>query len=173
MGFSTAKKTAAALLVTALIALGIFKGAHYLGAPMEKPFQLSEGLPCEFKPGQVWSYKTRPGEEGSVLTVVKVDSTPKLGNIVSVYVEGVTVPNPVHPDKPNHDITHMPFTEKALKDSVTRLIRTDASLPGYEEGYEEWKSAFEAGQGGVFTESVSKAVGFLEKTLEDGKVTKE
>jgi hypothetical protein len=43
----------------------------------------------KFKPGQVWSYKTRPGEERSTITILRVESSPKLGMIV--HIEGVNL----------------------------------------------------------------------------------
>lgn len=58
-----------------------------------------------------------------------------MGNIVSVYVDGLKVKNPDRPSGYNHEITHMPFTEKALKESATKLVRVTTSLPNYENGY--------------------------------------
>jgi hypothetical protein len=45
----------------------------------------------EFCAGQVWSYTTRPGEEGSRLTVCMVESNDKIGSFVHIHVEGVAI----------------------------------------------------------------------------------
>jgi hypothetical protein len=131
---------------------------------------LTETEESLFKPGQVWSYKTRPGEEGSLLTVVKVNATSKLVVVVSVYVEGLKVKNPQRPNGFNGEITHMPFSEKILKESVTELIRITSQFPNYENGYKEWKNEYEYKDGGSFGVQVSEAISLIEDTINKGKV---
>ena len=60
-------------------------------------------------------------------------------------------------------ISHLPFTELALRTSVNKLIMATAtSLPGFEAGYDEWKAA----NGGVFTITVQQVVtGILSQLL--------
>src|SRR6266540_3582863 len=70
----------------------------------------------EFKVGQVWSYKTRPGEEPSTLVVLKVETAPGWKPIVHVGLTGLKIKTA----KGFQDtIPHMPFDETALKNSVT------------------------------------------------------
>lgn len=46
----------------------------------------------KYEPGQVWSYHTRPGEEASRLTVLRVEPYGKPGDLaVHVRVDGVSV----------------------------------------------------------------------------------
>jgi hypothetical protein len=39
------------------------------------------------------------------------------------------------------------------------------SLPDFEEGYNQWKEAFDQGQAGWFTTSISDVVQFMEDAL--------
>jgi hypothetical protein len=121
-----------------------------------------------FQPGQVWRYRARPGEEDSTLTVLKVETHPELGVIVHVAVSGVRVRNPLAPSGYAGEIGHLPFAEEAVLDSVTDRVQGGAPTGAGEEGYREWRRAFDAGEGGVFTTSVAEAVGFIEQALGQG-----
>src|SRR5690242_2665823 len=71
--------------------------------------------------GQIWTYKTRPGEEGSRLTILKTESHPKLGNIIHVAVDGVRLQNPRAPGGASTAIGHMPYQESALRASLVAV----------------------------------------------------
>jgi hypothetical protein len=60
---------------------------------------------------------------------------------------------------------HMPFAESAVEKSVTTLIATNVALPSFQEGYAEWRRAFDNGKGGFFTVSVAEGVGFIETAM--------
>src|SRR6266566_2824100 len=47
----------------------------------------------KFHAGQVWPYNTRPHEKGSTLTILKVESLPKLGVIIHIRVDKVRLRN--------------------------------------------------------------------------------
>jgi hypothetical protein len=118
-----------------------------------------------FQPGQVWHYNTRPGEESSRLTIAKVESHPKLGTIVHIQINDVAVKSPTAPGGVSKVISHLPYSEKSVADSVTTL-ETDAVTPtGWEEGYQMWKSAFDAGKAGIWSITVSEAVAAMEQVL--------
>jgi hypothetical protein len=118
-----------------------------------------------YKVGQVWSYKTRKSEEQSTITIVKIDSDSNFGNIIHVSITGLKMKNPNSITEPVDTIGHMPFTEKAIDKSVIKLIKENADLPDYEEGYEEWRIAFEERKAGVYKDSISDAVEKAEKNL--------
>jgi len=61
---------------------------------------------------------------------------------------------------------HLPFSEAAIEKSVTALLADSAPLPAFEDGYREWRTAYEAGEAGVFTVSVAEAVSFIEAALD-------
>ena len=113
---------------------------------------------ARFKPGQVWSYRNRPGESSSTLTILQIDRTEKSGVIIHVRVDGLSAHNPHGDLVPS--VEHMPFTRDAMLLSTVRLLRTESSIPML-EGYENWRSAC----GGVYTISVADAVSVMEKTL--------
>jgi hypothetical protein len=110
-----------------------------------------------FKPGQIWSYTTRPNDTGSTITILQVDRSEKIGVIIHVRVDGLYVRNP-RGERPS--IEHMPFSRNALLASTRHLLRTEKQLPPM-EGYDTWRSAC----GGVYTISVRDAVDVAEKTL--------
>jgi hypothetical protein len=118
-----------------------------------------------FQPGQVWVYQTRPGEEGSRLTVVKVEPNDRLGTIVHIRVDGVAQKNPHAPDGVSRVIHHMPFAEEALARSVLTLEASGLEPDSWQEGYGLWKKAFDSGKGGVFTVTVAESITFCEQAL--------
>ena len=118
-----------------------------------------------FHAGEVWRYHTRPAEPDSVVVIVRVDEEPNVGTIVHVYVGGLRIPNPRHPEGFSSAIGHMPFTESAVAASVTELLGQADELPDFEEGYESWRSAWDAGEAGVFTITIAEAVDVMEQAI--------
>ena len=119
----------------------------------------------KFHVGEKWSYHARPGEERSSLTIVKVESSPKLGVIVHVSLDGLRIKSAHGSSGFSETISHMPFAEAAMENSVTTLAVAKAPLPPFEEGYREWRRAFDAGKGGIFTITVAEGVDFIETAL--------
>ncbi|MBB6099341.1 hypothetical protein HNR42_002782 [Deinobacterium chartae] len=111
--------------------------------------------------GQVWSYHTRPGEEESVLRVLKAETHRTLGTIVHVSLEGLDLRGPG--GTPGSSIGHLPFAEQALEASVTELLGHDPYPHGDGEGYRIWRDAFERGEAGVWTLPVAEALSALEQ----------
>lgn len=118
-----------------------------------------------FQPGQVWQYKTRPGEESSRLIIAKVESNPKLGTIVHIQVKDVAIKSAKAPGGVSKVVSHLPFAEQAISDSVTVMDKDAVSPTGWEDGYKQWKSAFDAGKGGIWSITVSEAVSSMEQIL--------
>jgi len=115
--------------------------------------------------GQVWSYKTRPGEEKSSFQVVKIEYHSILGTIIHVAIRRLQVNNPLSPDGISENIPHLPFSEDAVSRSALKLLEENADSPAYEEGYQMWREDFDAGNAGIFTITVSEAVEVMEATL--------
>jgi hypothetical protein len=118
-----------------------------------------------FEVGQVWYYHFRKGEDESTLTIVKIESYPRIGAVIHIVVDGVCIANPKRPNDPIRQIDHMPFGDAALEASITELAGHRVSLPAFEQGYHEWREAFEEGQAGMFIISVAEAIDFLEQSL--------
>ncbi len=118
----------------------------------------------EFTVGQVWNYKTRPIEKNSVLTIVKIDNVKDI-KIIHISLEGTKIKNTQAPSGFGDAVSHLPISEASLRNSVTKLLRSNVALPEYEKGYEIWKEAFEKGDGGYFTITVSECVEYMERTI--------
>jgi hypothetical protein len=114
-------------------------------------------------PGQVWSYKTRPGEESSTLTILRVEKTPKLGTIVHLRIDRVHFSNCTGGPSPEV-IEHAPFTRAALEASVTMKVNSVTQVPAYDAGYKDWLSHC----GGVYTITVDRMVAVDDATFNAG-----
>jgi hypothetical protein len=118
-----------------------------------------------YRVGQVWEYSTRPNELGSLLTVVKVELQHETAVVVHVHIEGLNLRAADPNGFPGTTASHLPFSEKALDDSVTHLVDRVASLPDYEEGYMLWREAFLEGKAGMFDLTVAEVLNFIESTI--------
>ena len=118
-----------------------------------------------FSEQQVWSYKTRAGEERSTVLINKVETDPKLGQIFHISVTGVRVKNRGAPSGVSTELPHFPVSKQTLEVSCTSLIGQSAPNPAYKAGYAEWKRAFDQGRAGVFTISIAEIVQFVEDAV--------
>lgn len=116
-----------------------------------------------FRVGQVWGYQTRPGEEKSTLTIVKVETVPELGEVVHISIQGLKLKSP--DGKVGDRIAHMPLTPGALQKSNLKLLREDAPLPDFQDGYRQWQNA----QGGAFDLTVAEAVAGTERVINQSR----
>jgi hypothetical protein len=119
----------------------------------------------EFKVGQVWNYKTRSNETNSTLTICKVETVEKLGTVVHISISDVKIKSPQNKDGEAQVISHLPFAESAVKQSVTQILRVGVAPTNYVEGYQIWRNAVENGKGGVWTVTVAEAINAMESTL--------
>jgi hypothetical protein len=122
----------------------------------------SEG---KYQVGERWHYRTRVGEEDSLLTVLKVESSQEFGVIVHVSLDGLRVENRRAPGRVSETIGHMPFAEAAIDERVTTRAATGVSVAADNGGYDEWRRAWDAGRAGVFTISVAEGVDLLAPAL--------
>lgn len=138
-----------------------------IGVLPQKDTTLSVTTDEKFKVGDEWQYITRKGEEKSTLIILKIESSPELGVIVHVAVNRIRLANCHGGPEPN-SVPHMPFSRRALDESVTKRAASERPLPDYEDGYEEWKEAYAKKRAGIYVVSVSKAVAVAEKTYRSG-----
>ncbi|MBX7106656.1 MAG: hypothetical protein K1X57_21455 [Gemmataceae bacterium] len=114
--------------------------------------------------GQVWKYHHRPGEEGSRLTVLRIDTEQGYGDIVHIAVSGLFIQAPQAPSGHIREMSHLPFSTDAIDQSVTELIETLAEPPA-SDGYAVWREAFDKGEAGVFTVSLGKLLAITEQSI--------
>ena len=120
----------------------------------------------KYKPGQVWSYKTRADEANSTLTILRIEEMPDKKRIVHIRVDGVQLTNCTGGPAPNK-FEHMPFSKEAIDNSVVKMLRSGA-VPDYQEGYSEWRAAWDAGKAGYYTFTVAHAVDASQAVFDQG-----
>jgi len=62
----------------------------------------------------------------------------------------------------------MPFVRKALEARVKKKVASEQPLPDYEDGYQEWRTAYSKKRAGVYIIGVANAVSVAEKTFRAG-----
>lgn len=130
------------------------------------------GMPAwaaSFEEGQIWRYDARPGEESSRLFIARIDRGLAGQTIYHIYLDGLTLKNPLYEGGVQDHLPHAPVTRQALEASVTELLESDAKMPDISEGYAEWLLAFEKGQAGVFTIPAKQIVQLVEDAFTKAK----
>ncbi|MGS1077730.1 hypothetical protein [Pseudoxanthomonas beigongshangi] len=118
-----------------------------------------------YEAGQIWTYKTRPGEEASRVHIVKIEETPRGDRIFHIYVDNLKMRSLLDPNAMQTVLPHAPVSEKTLDESVIQLQGVEEELPDISEGYKFWREAYDAGAGGVFTIPVADIVDSVEQVV--------
>jgi hypothetical protein len=116
----------------------------------------------DFLEGQVWSYKTRGGEETSTILINKVESNAKLAQIFHISVIGVRVKNRRATSDVTTELPHLPVSKQTLDASCVEIVGRSSPHPQYIAGYTDWKRAFDQGRAGIWTASISEIVQAIE-----------
>jgi hypothetical protein len=115
--------------------------------------------------GQVWEYHTRPGEEGSLLKIQKIETLPELaadGPVYHISLIGLHLGPGL-----GGMLQHAPVSRETLDASVTRLSTAHADFPDVGPEITEWRQA----KGGVFTISVAQIVESLDQMTRNAPQT--
>lgn len=105
----------------------------------------------KFHAGQVWAFTPPANQPNARLTVLRVEDGGKLGTIVHIAISGVS-----YGDGQTR-VQHLPFAESAIERSVTTLEQESGPVPDFADGYQQWRQAYDAGKGGIFTITVAEA----------------
>jgi hypothetical protein len=116
------------------------------------------------QPGQVWTYRTRVGEESSRAIIFKIERDLRYGTLAHVALEGLYVHNPHVPGGVSTGIAHLPYRAEQLRDSLVELESTRGGLPDLAE-YEKWRAAHERGVAGIWRSSLADAIDLIEAQL--------
>jgi hypothetical protein len=111
----------------------------------------------------VWEYRTRTGDEASLLKIQKIEKALAFAAGSPVYhisVVGVHLGGTVA-----GELAHLPVSRWTLDSSLTRLSTRHADFPSVEEGIAEWRAA----KGGVFTIPMAEIVGVVEQTIAEAQ----
>src|SRR5262249_12503742 len=95
--------------------------------------------PALYKAGQVWKLDDQLGFNDSTVTILKVESRPKVGIVIHVRIDKVPAGDcsSVHLTK---SIEHLALTERTLRESARELLKENAELPdAYFEAYRLWE----------------------------------
>ena len=117
----------------------------------------------KFHAGQVWAFTPPTNQPNAKLTILRVESGGKLGTIVHITISGVSYGDG------QTQIQHLPFAESAVERSVTTLEQESGPVPAFAEGYRQWRQAFDAGKGGIFTISVAESFDAVTSIARDHK----
>ena len=116
--------------------------------------------PDRYAAGQIWEYRTRPSDMGSLLKVQHVENHEVLGTVYHISVIGIRLRNPeMHPELP-----HTPVSRETLDASVTELSTKTPVFPKPEDGIAQWR----ADDGGVFTIPVADIVEIVDRQTSGG-----
>jgi hypothetical protein len=145
-----------ALHAALLICVTVPLAPAQIAKTCDKPTLVSDQ---KFVPGQVWSFQSRPFEPNATLTILRVETLPKAGEVIHVRLDGIRLRNCSGGPEPS-SIQHAPFTKEAIERSAMKLLKT-GPIPEYEDGYKEWLSHC----GGVYTITAAEMVVVDEKTF--------
>jgi hypothetical protein len=117
----------------------------------------------KFRAGQVWAFTPPTNQPNARLTVLRVEDGGKLGTIVHIAISGVSYGDG------QTQIQHLPFAESAVERSVATLERESGPIPDFADGYHQWRQAFDAGKGGIFTITVAETFDAVTSIARDHK----
>lgn len=114
----------------------------------------------DYAEGQVWEYRARPQDAGSLLKIQQIDRNPARAEHRIIYHLSIIG---VHLNDPNivREISHVPVSRESLDDSVTRLTNPTVPFPDSSDGIAEWRRV----NGGVFTTPIAKIIDVVEQTM--------
>lgn len=129
----------------------------------------------KYRAGQVWTYKTRPGEEASRLVVCQVDANQdgesqngagqNGESIVHVYLEGLTIHSSTSLAPAITTLSHLPMAETALDGSTIDCVGERSPLPEFEDSYQAWQVGYRRGLAPVFRDSIAESVAKVEEVI--------
>ena len=93
------------------------------------------------------------------------ENEPKNGNIIHITVINLKIKNPQAPFGYIDLVGHMPLVESAIAGSVIELSDETPDLLSYEEGYQDWREAFDEGRGGIWILPVSECIAAMETAI--------
>ncbi|MGI9516003.1 MAG: hypothetical protein ACR2NP_03065 [Pirellulaceae bacterium] len=111
-----------------------------------------------YEVGQVWTWRTRPGEEDSRLIIVKTTDLPE-GRAYSIFLEGIKLDT--GSGETQESLPHAPVSAEVLDASVMELVETREQLPDFEWAWQEWRDE----EGGVFSIPVAEILDTIEQAV--------
>lgn len=119
----------------------------------------------DYEVGQIWSYRNRPGEDGSHVYIAIIDDADGDRPIFHIFIDGLKVKNPRSDTGYSKKISHAPVDKASLDASLTELLGRTDEIPDISDGYEIWREALNSGKAGVFDISVAEVIECIEDAL--------
>ncbi len=116
--------------------------------------------PRVYAEGQVWEYKTRPQDTGSLMMIQRIGSVRVRDGSTNIYHISVVGLKFAARNAPT-EIGHLPVSRETLDASVTFLSSQRPIFPDAGPGIAEWRNA----NGGVFTIPLNQIVETVEGML--------
>lgn len=110
---------------------------------------------------QVWEYKTRSGDDGSLIKIQKIEPYPtpqSTGKVYHISVIGLHIKS----QPLASEVQHLPVSKATLDVSLTKLSDSTAIFPNASEGRAMWREA----NGGIFTIPLSDVMDVVEKAYD-------
>jgi hypothetical protein len=117
----------------------------------------------KFSVGQIWAYKTRPQDAGSLIKIYRIETLeygPKKMTVYHISMIGLSLSS----GSRNEKIGHLPVSYDSLAQSVTKWTKTKADFPAAAEvdgGIKLWRDD----EGGVFTISLAEIADVVQKSM--------
>jgi hypothetical protein len=111
--------------------------------------------PNRYAEGQVWAYKARPQDAGSLVKIQEIEQS-SAGIIYHVSLIGIHLSS----NAPTA-LQHAPVSQQTLDSSVTDQVADPGTFPDATDGISEWRRA----HGGVFTVTLAEIADMLAQTV--------
>lgn len=117
-----------------------------------------QAAPAKYEAGQVWAYRTRPQDAGSLLKIQQVGDFGG-SKVYHLSIVGVQFAN----RQIAGTLPHIPVSEATLDASVTQRASAQANFPtkALQDGIAEWETA----KGGVFTIPVAQIIDIIDQQV--------
>ena|SRR2546423_549225 len=128
----------------------------------------SRGETGVVKVGECWSYQTRPAEEGSFVIIRKIETLPKIGEVVHVSVCDLKLKTRKF-GYADH-IDDLPILAASLRKSLSKKNARCPCEADWMAGYSTWRKAYDAGRiqrYPAYPFPVSQCVSFIERTMNE------
>lgn len=115
---------------------------------------MGAGQADRYAVGQVWEYRTRPQDAGSLLKIQKIEPWAD-GRVYHLSVVGLSLGGRTT------DVHHIPVSRETLDASVLRPSASTRAFPDATEGIAIWRED----RGGVFTIPVAEIAQVIDETM--------
>ncbi len=122
---------------------------------------VSDAQTQDFASGQIWTYKDAVPATSRVI-IGRIDIFPGDRTVISVSITDAPIPTTT---EPLQTISHLPFDEGALRQSVEKQVGVAMVPSEFAEGYQLWREEYDRGDAGTFTIPVAEAVEYIKQAV--------